>query len=77
MMPSDRAWITLGFGVLAWDVTCKDGDTLSEAADRYLLRHPWLVRCVAFAVAAHLSNAVPDRYDVVHRLFLLFRRCRR
>lgn len=76
-MPSDRAWIVLGASILAWDVTCSDGQTLSEAADRYLLRHPWLVRCVAFAVAAHLSNTVPDRWDVVHWLFVSTRRWRR
>lgn len=76
-MPSDRAWITLGVGVLAWDMACGDGQTLSEAADRYLLRHPWLVRGVAFAVAAHVANVIDPRLDCIHWLFVASRRWRR
>lgn len=76
MKPSDWAWVTLGVGVLGYDVLCDDGDTMSEAADRYMLRHPWLVRSVAFALAAHVCNLVHPRYDVVHVLFVTLRRTR-
>lgn len=77
LQPSDRAWITLGAGVLAWNVYCDDGGTLSEACDRYLLRHPWLVRGVAFALAAHVCNLVSPRFDVIHLGFAAMREWRR
>lgn len=70
MRPSDGAWIAIGGGVLAFDLLCEDGDTLSEAADRYMRHHPWLVRFVAFALASHVCNMVPDRYDIVHQMFV-------
>ena len=69
MRASDRAWIAIGVGVLSWDLACEDGDTLSEACDRYMIHHPWLVRGVAFALAAHVCNLVPDRFDPVHWCF--------
>lgn len=76
MKPSDWAWVALGVGVLGYDILCPEGDTMSEAADRYMLRHPWLVRVVAFALAAHVANAVHPRYDVVHVVFVNLRRTR-
>lgn len=77
MRPSDRAWIVLGAGVVAWDTSCGDGNTLSEAADAYLLSHPWLTRAVVAAVALHLTNAVPQTLDPIHWLFLAARGVRR
>lgn len=75
MQPSDHAWIAIGVGVLGWDMFCEE--TLSEAADRYMLRHPWMVRGVAFALAAHVCNLVKPQYDPIHGLFVLSRRWRR
>jgi hypothetical protein len=69
---SDAAWIALGVGVVSFDVVCEE--TMSEAADRYMLRHPWWVRGVAFALAAHCCNLYPDRFDVVHLGFVALRR---
>lgn len=77
MRDSDVAWIALGIGVLSYDALCVEGDTMSEACDRYMLRHPWIVRGVAFAIAGHVCNAVPARWDAVHLLFMLSRRWRR
>ncbi len=54
---------------MAYDCLCRPGDTMSEAADRYMVRHPWLVRVVAFTLTAHVCNLVPDRFDPVHWLF--------
>lgn len=73
MHPSDKAWIVLGAGVLAWDISCSDGDTLSEACDRYMLRHPWLVRGLSFALAAHVCNLVKPSCDPIHWAFRLTR----
>jgi hypothetical protein len=66
---ADRAWIVLGVYVVAYDVLADTEQTLSEGADRYMLKHPWLTRGVALAVAGHVCNLLPDRYDVIHRLF--------
>lgn len=73
MTPADRAWLTLGTGILAYDLLAPPGETLSEGADRYMLRHRWLVRGVAFALTAHVCNLIPNRFDPIHRLFLTAR----
>lgn len=70
MRPGDRAWIALGVGVGAYEVIAVEGELMSEAADRYMERHPWMVRAVAFTLAAHVANCFPDRYDPLHWLFL-------
>jgi hypothetical protein len=77
MYAADRAWIVLGAGVLVYDMAAPDGQTLSEGADRYMLRHRWLVRGVSFALAAHVCNLVAPRYDGIHWLFVLSRKWRR
>jgi hypothetical protein len=67
--PADRAWIALAVYVVAYDVLAGPEQTLSEGADRYMLKHPWTTRGVAFAVAAHVCNLMPARFDVIHLLF--------
>lgn len=73
MRPADRAWITLGIGVVAWDVLADE--TLSEACDRYLANRPWLTRLVVLTVSRHLTNDL--RPDPLHYLFLALRMIRR
>lgn len=68
LKPSDVAWLTLAAGVVVYESQAAEGELLSNAVDRYLLRHPWLVRFVIFATAAHLANAIPDRWDIYHRV---------
>lgn len=77
MKSSDRAWIALGVGVVSYDLLCVEGQTLSEGADAAMLRHPWLVRAVAFALAGHVCNLVPVRFDAVHWMFVGLRRASR
>lgn len=67
MRPADRAWLVLGGGVLAWDVTCPRGETLSEGMSRYHRACPWLTRLVVGYVAAHLLDWLPDRFGLLHR----------
>ena len=67
MRAGDRAWIALGVGVVAWEIW--GSELLSTAADRYMLHHPWLTRTVAFTLAAHCCNVIPDRYDPIHQGF--------
>lgn len=69
MTPAGYAWCGIGGFVLAYNLAAEDGETLSEGADRVLLRHPWLVRLCAYSVASHIVNAVPVRYDPIHWVF--------
>lgn len=69
MSPADQAWMALGCYVLAYDVLAVPGQTLSEGADRYMLKHPWITRAVALAVAGHVCNLVKPEYDPIHLLF--------
>jgi hypothetical protein len=69
LRPADRAWIALGAGVVAYDLLAPPDQTLSEGADSYMLSHPWITRAVAGAVASHVCNLVPDRWDAIHLLF--------
>lgn len=73
LRPADRAWIALAAGVVAYDLLAAPEQTLSDGADRYMMSHPWLTRAVAAAVAGHVCNLVPDRFDVIHLLFKVLR----
>ena len=68
MKPSDYAWVTLGAGVLAWDVLCPKGELLSQAVDRYRQHRPWLTHLVIIYVALHLTRTWPRRIDPLHQL---------
>lgn len=77
MRSSDKAWIAMGVGVISYDALCPDGQTLSEGADAYMERHPWVTRGLAAALALHVCNALPMRLDLIHWLFVLSRKWRR
>lgn len=65
LRPSDRAWVILTAGIIAWDVWCPPGEMLSEGVDRYMLRHPWITRGVVALVALHLCNHLPPVADPI------------
>lgn len=73
LRPGNKAWIVLGLYVLGWDAFCRDGETLSEAADDW---PPLWTTVVAFAVAGHVSNRIPPRWDAVHWAYLGIRALR-
>lgn len=68
LRPSDRAWIALGAGVLAWDLLCPHGEMLSEASARYTAGRPALSRLLIGYVAVHLMHLLPARCDPLSRL---------
>lgn len=68
LQPTDVAWIVLIAYVLGVNMTLPE--QLSMAMDRYLKSHRWTFEAVLFAVYAHLSNKVPDRFDPIHLLFV-------
>ena len=78
MRPADRAWlarqgeaawIALFGGVLTWNLFCRPGHMLSEAADR----HPWIARGAGAAIYLHVANLIPQRVDPIHRAFAAVR----
>lgn len=75
MRAADRAWLTLGAGVVAYELACPRGELLSEGVDRYLVRSPWATRLAVAGVALHLLNVLPGALDPLHWLSRLPRRC--
>jgi hypothetical protein len=71
-----KAWALMAAGVLSYEILCKDGQLLSEGVDEWLVTKPILTRAAITALALHLGNAVPERYDVVSLGFKAMRRVR-
>ena len=76
-MNARQAWALMAAGVLGYEVVCKDGELLSECVDEWLVSRPILTRTAIAALALHLGNAVPQRYDVVSLGFSAIRRSSR
>lgn len=66
-VPAKTAWMVLGAGVLAHDVFCKQGETLSEGVDRALESHKVLALGAIALTALHLANVIPPKYDPIHQ----------
>jgi hypothetical protein len=69
-----QAWALQAAGVLGYEVVCKDGQLLSECVDDWLISRPILTRAAIAALALHLGNAFPERYDGVSLGFQAIRR---
>jgi hypothetical protein len=76
-MNARQAWALIAAGVLGYEVVCKDGQLLSQCVDEWLASSPILTRAAIAALALHLANAVPERYDVVSLGFSAIRRSSR
>lgn len=76
MRPSEKAWLGLAAGVLAYEVACPSGETLSEGVDGWLEHENRAVRygthLVIGATALHLANIFTrlnlDAVDPYHQL---------
>ena len=64
-MSAKQAWGVIAAGVLAYELACNDGELLSEGVDDWVTSRPMLTRTVIAALALHLGNAVPPRFDPV------------
>jgi|GEM_PF-2060177 len=76
-MNARQAWALIAAGVLGYEVVCKDGQLLSQCVDEWLASNPILTRAAIAALALHLANALPERYDVVSLGFQAIRRSSR
>jgi len=56
-------WAVLAALVLYHEIACDEGELLSEAVDRGLDRHPWIIRVFAIVTVAHLLNWLPRNID--------------
>lgn len=70
------AWVLLAVGILAWDLTAADDQTLSESfrrgADSPVAR---LVIVASWAaLTAHLFGVLPHRTDPLHAVYVARRR---
>ncbi|AFN37731.1 hypothetical protein FGG44_gp37 [Mycobacterium phage MacnCheese] len=74
MRCSDKAWLALGAGVVAYEIAAPRGELLSEGVDRYLSRRPWTTHAVVVGLALHLLNLLPERLDPLNRLAAAFGR---
>jgi type II secretory pathway component PulF len=63
MRPSERAWVALGVGVIAYELLARDGELLSHQVDRWLDRHPIITTAAIAVTSAHLLNFLPQRLD--------------
>lgn len=69
-----KAWTLMGAGILAYELACPNGETLSEGVDRALENHK-LVTSVAIGVTAlHLANVLPPRVDPYSQTLKLIKR---
>jgi hypothetical protein len=71
MRYGNKAWIGLGVYLAVVEVAAPQGETLSEAMDDWLIKHPAKALChlAVLVTAAHLLNLIPQRYDLIHQLF--------
>lgn len=76
-MNARQAWAILAAGIMGYELACKDGQLLSECVDEWLVSRPVLTRAVIAALALHLGNVLPERYDVVSLGFLAIRKSSR
>lgn len=74
MRTSEKAWLGLGLGVLAYDVLSPKGETLSEGMDGMINKHPKLTYLAVGAVALHLLNIIPNQIDPLHQASRVFDR---
>lgn len=73
-MTGARGWLAVAGVIVVIDATARPGETLSEAADRAIGRHPVLTVVGATLVWAHVINLLPPAVDPVHQVASLIAR---
>lgn len=67
----DWAWLGLTAAVVTYEAAAssrRDWELLSEAVDRYRIRHPVVVSATIAYLAAHLTRVMPATLDPLHRI---------
>ena len=68
MKHADYAWAALVAAIVAYEAACPPGQLMSEAVDRYRIRHPFLTNGVILYISLHLLRQWPRRIDPLHQL---------
>lgn len=76
MINANKAWAALGAGVVAYELVCPVGETLSEGVDRALESHKWLTIAAIGVTALHLANALPPQVDPYHQALKIIKEAR-
>jgi hypothetical protein len=71
--PSTIAWTAIALEVVAYDLFCPKGETLSEGIDRWLINKRAATIGAIGVTALHLLNAFPERIDPLHQTLKLIK----
>ncbi|ANA86305.1 hypothetical protein SEA_LOZINAK_149 [Gordonia phage Lozinak] len=61
VLPGSRAWAVIALFTLYHELRCAEGELLSEAVDRAIIRHPVLTRLLFAVIMLHLNNWIPTK----------------
>lgn len=67
-LTAKRGWLAVGALVTAYELSCPEGELLSEGVDRAMEDHPYLVAGAIGITALHLANLLPEQIDPFHQL---------
>ncbi|WP_131810141.1 hypothetical protein [Mycolicibacterium mucogenicum] len=70
-LPGSRAVAALAAGALAHEITCDEGEYITDVFRRAKARWPVLTQIAVLVTAAHLLNYLPPQVDPYHRVGLL------
>ena len=70
-LSAKRMWAAIGIAVAYHELSCKDGELLSEGVDRALEKHPVLTYSLITITAAHLLNQLPPKADPYQWIWLM------
>lgn len=77
-LTAKRAWLGIIAGVTAYELTCGDGELLSEGVDRAIQKHPIAVPLAIGVTALHLANGFEalgiQKLDPYHQFTELIKR---
>lgn len=68
MRPAEKAWLALAAGVIGYEIFAEEGELMSEAVDRWLMKHPAVTTLGVVVTAMHLLNWIPKPIDPFHLL---------
>ena len=72
MSSATRAWGALALSIVAYEIACPKGETLSEGVDRLMETKSGKALAIGAVglTAAHLINAIPQKFDPFHYALL-------
>jgi hypothetical protein len=75
-LKANKAWAALSLGIVAYELACPIGETLSEGVDRALLTHRTATITAIGVTTLHLLNLLPQMIDPYHQSLNLIKKAR-